>query len=99
MKLTTQDHRKKWAPCWMLALCFVMRATGVAVDVDPVLRGCWTNMAFQTFAVQGDYAYAATRTNGLVVFDLRNKPEPKQVGSGAALRDATGMTVAGNYAF
>ena len=87
------------SPFWMLALCLAMPATGGAVQLDPVLRGSWTNLTVLAIAVQGDYAYVATRPRGFSVLDVRNRAEPREVGSCPTLGNAMGMAVAGNYAY
>ncbi len=58
-----------------------------------------TDGTAQGVAVQGDYAYIADGTNGLVVIDVSNPLSPSQVGGYDTDGDARAVAVSGNHAY
>jgi hypothetical protein len=69
----------------------------LAVDLDPVLLGTWPGYSAGV-TVRGGYAYVAARDAGLVIIDVQDPTNPRQVGATNTSGDTRFVALAGNYA-
>jgi hypothetical protein len=83
------------AAAWMLK-------QALALDVEVVgmrKRPAHSRGPAVTVAVQGDYAYVAAYTGGLIIIDIRDPANPQRVGGYDTSGAASGVAVVGNYAY
>jgi hypothetical protein len=78
-----------------------MLAEALALDLELVRTGkCpYARGPARAVAVQGDYAYVAADTGGLIIIDIRDPANPQRVGGFDTSGWAYGVAVAGNYAY
>ena len=71
--------------------------TGDAENVELVghIGGAWA----RAVAVQGDYAYVATESNGLRVIDISDPANPREVGCYCSSERTSGIFVSGSRAY